>query len=307
MNPIPAESSPAAGAHDQPVERTFECFGLTLAARHWGNPNGAPTFALHGWLDNANTFNRLAPLLPELNLVALDFAGHGRSDHRPPGAHYHALFDIQDVLAVAEHLGWSRFNLIGHSMGAGISSELAGLFPERVMNAVMIDGFLATGGADARERVDNNREAVLQMLHRSNRQPPVYASLEDMVARVTHATDQSAAAARELVQRGHKTVDGGYTWRTDPRIRFHTPLRMPTEQIDELMTRTTAPSLLIVAREGDRWYRNEVERRQASHPCLQLVEMSGPHHIHLEPDHVYTVAGFIRPFLGLPAAQAAVE
>jgi len=186
-------------------------------------------------------------------------------------------------------------------MGAGISTELAGLFPERVIRAVMIDGFLATGGADPKERIDSNREAVLQMLYKSDRQPPVYADLDDMVARVTQATDQSAAAARELVQRGHKSVAGGYTWRTDPRIRFNTPLRMPTEQIDELISRTTAPALLIVARQGDRWYRSEVGAREAKHPDLTVVEMDGPHHIHLEPDHCETVAGYIRPFLGLDA------
>lgn len=288
-------------APNVPRERSFEVFGRTMTALQWGDPAGTPTIALHGWLDNANTFNRLAPLLPELNLVALDFAGHGRSDHLPPGSHYHALFDIQDVLAVAAVLGWERFNLIGHSMGAGISSELAGLFPERVLRAVMIDGFLATGGAGPRERIDANREAVLQMLHRSDRQPPVYASLDDMVARVTQATDQTAEAARELVARGHKAVEGGYTWRTDPRIRFQTPLRMPSEQIDELMSRTTAPGLLIVARQGDRWYRSEVEARKARHPNLTVVEMDGPHHVHLEPAYCAPVAGFVRPFLGLDA------
>jgi len=286
-------------APNQPRERSFRVFDRTLAALQWGDPAGTPTIALHGWLDNANTFNRLAPLLPELNLLALDFAGHGRSDHLPPGSHYHALFDIQDVLAVAAALGWERFNLIGHSMGAGISSELAGLFPERVLRAVMIDGFLATGGAGPRERIDANREAVLQMLHKSDRLPPVYASLEDMVARVTQATDQTAEAARELVARGHKAAHGGYTWRTDPRIRFQTPLRMPSEQIDELMRRTTAPGLLIVARQGDRWYRSEVEARQAQHPNLTVVEMDGPHHIHLEPAHCGQVAAFVRAFLGL--------
>jgi pimeloyl-ACP methyl ester carboxylesterase len=298
MSSTSALSAAAPNARSNlPRELTFDVFGRTLAALEWGNPAGTPTIALHGWLDNANTFNRLAPLLPELRIVALDFAGHGRSSHLPPGCHYHGLFDIQDVLAVADQLGWERFNLIGHSMGAGISSELAGLFPERVIKAVMIDGFLATGGADPRERINSNREALLQMLHKSDRQPPVYGNLDDMVTRVTQATDQSAAAARELVERGHKPVAGGYTWRTDPRIRFNTPLRMPTEQIDELMRRTTAPGLLIVARQGDRWYRSEVEARKASHPDLTVVEMDGPHHIHLEPDHCETVAGLIRSFL----------
>ena len=61
----------------------------------WGGPEGIPTVGLHGWLDNANTFDRLAPLIPELNLVALDFAGHGLSNHRAEGVHYHPIYDMQ--------------------------------------------------------------------------------------------------------------------------------------------------------------------------------------------------------------------
>ena len=100
----------------------FEVFDRRMAGKRWGQPTGQPTIALHGWLDNANTFDRLAPMLPELDMVALDFAGHGESDHRPPGVHYHPITDIQDVLAVADQLGWRTFNLIGHSMGAAIQS-----------------------------------------------------------------------------------------------------------------------------------------------------------------------------------------
>ena len=94
---------------------------LRLAAKAWGNPDGVPFLGLHGWLDNANTFNRLAPLLPELNFIALDFAGHGLSDHRAPGVHYTSFFDVQDVVAAAEALGFERFGLIGHSMGGAVT------------------------------------------------------------------------------------------------------------------------------------------------------------------------------------------
>ena len=35
-----------------------------IAGREWGSPAGLPWIALHGWLDNAGTFDTLAPLFP---------------------------------------------------------------------------------------------------------------------------------------------------------------------------------------------------------------------------------------------------
>jgi pimeloyl-ACP methyl ester carboxylesterase len=285
----------------QGEERRIEVPGGTLAARAWGDPAGRPFLALHGWLDNANTFNRLAPLLPELQLLALDFAGHGRSDHRPPGAHYLPLLDVQDVIAAAEALGWKEFGIIGHSMGAGIASETAGLFPERVREAVLIDGMVhhEGGPADGNAR---NRLAIEQMLAAHGKRPPVYPDLDAMARRVTEATDQSFEAAIELVARGHKEVEGGVTWRTDPRIRFATPVRATARQIDALMAATEARTLLLIARDGDRWYRSGVERRAEHHRFLTVEEMDGPHHVHLEPAWHEEVARRVRAFLGLTAA-----
>lgn len=45
---------------------------LRLAARAWGPSGGLPVLAVHGWLDNAASFDVLAPLLPGMRLVAVD-------------------------------------------------------------------------------------------------------------------------------------------------------------------------------------------------------------------------------------------
>ena len=56
---------------------------VELAALRF-NP-GAPqrVLALHGWLDNAASFAPLAAAWPDCEIVALEFAGHGRSGHLP--------------------------------------------------------------------------------------------------------------------------------------------------------------------------------------------------------------------------------
>ncbi|MCB1637058.1 MAG: alpha/beta fold hydrolase, partial [Xanthomonadales bacterium] len=113
---------------------------LRLAARAWGPLDGVPVLALHGWLDNAASFDALAPLLPNVRLVALDLTGHGRSEHRPPGIHYHFVDFIPDVVAAADALGWDRFALLGHSLGGGIASFVAATLPERIDRVAMIEG-----------------------------------------------------------------------------------------------------------------------------------------------------------------------
>lgn len=279
-------------------EIEFNVFGRRIAGKQWGSSQGIPTIGLHGWLDNANTFNRLAPLLPELNLIALDFAGHGLSDHRAPGAHYHPLYDMQDVLAIANELNWHQFTVLGHSMGAAIACELAATFPERIRSSLQIDGFLATGGNTPEDRLEQSRTAIEKILN-PHHQARIFDNIEAMAKRVTEATDQSMAAAIDLVERGHKEVAGGITWRTDPRIRYPTPLRHSREQIDLLLKNSTSRSLLIVAEQGDDWYQGEIPDAEKQHPNLVVKRMQGPHHIHLEPDYVVEVSGFVRDFLSL--------
>ena len=63
-------------------EKTFTLRWGNLAAKCWGPSDGVRVLALHGWLDNAASFDRLAPLLPHCQIVAVEFAGAWRADRR---------------------------------------------------------------------------------------------------------------------------------------------------------------------------------------------------------------------------------
>ena len=77
--------------------------GLSIAARRSGDPDGPKLLALHGWLDNAASFEPLAEYFADHDLVAIDLPGHGRSSHRADGAWYHFIDYASDVLAVVEN------------------------------------------------------------------------------------------------------------------------------------------------------------------------------------------------------------
>lgn len=49
---------------------------LQSTAKVWGSKNDSPILALHGWQDNAGTFDKLIPMLsPNLYIICLDFSG----------------------------------------------------------------------------------------------------------------------------------------------------------------------------------------------------------------------------------------
>ena len=102
---------------------------------------GRPVLALHGWLDNAASFIPLMRhLRKEEHWVALDLPGHGQSFHRPDGASYPFLDWLLDIDEVVETLGWSEFDIVGHSMGAGIGALYAATRPEKVKRLMMLEG-----------------------------------------------------------------------------------------------------------------------------------------------------------------------
>ena len=47
------------------AECHWEVHGLRLAGLAWGDPASPPVLCLHGWLDNAASFDALASLLPD--------------------------------------------------------------------------------------------------------------------------------------------------------------------------------------------------------------------------------------------------
>ena len=68
-------------------EVRFTLPSIEVAAKVWGKPGGLPVIGLHGWLDNAATFDLIAPHLEGVYLVALDLPGHGLSGHMPAGGY----------------------------------------------------------------------------------------------------------------------------------------------------------------------------------------------------------------------------
>ncbi len=266
-----------------------------IAAKAWGPETGAKVLAVHGWLDNAASFDLLAPLLPDLRLVAIDLPGHGLSSHRAPGVAYHFVDYVADVIAVADGLGWDRFSFISHSLGAGVSSFVSAVQPERIERLVMIDG-LGPYSADPAKAPEQLTRSIMQMSGLADKCAPVYPDLNTMIEARVRVGDLGHASARCLVERNSQACEEGMRWTTDPRLTLASPVYLTEEQVLAHLSAIQAPALLINADQGTISRREGIELRYAAVANLQVKTLPGGHHLHMETAE--PVAEEIRAFWG---------
>lgn len=274
------------------IERRFNLGEQTFAALQWPG-EGEPILALHGWLDNAASFLPLAEYLTR-PLVALDLSGHGHTEHRPGGSPLHFVDNVADVSAVADQLGWQRFTLMGHSMGAGIACLFAGAFPERVARLILIDGLGPLSGEPA-EAATQLRKSVEQARELATKKKPLYAHKEDAIAARTRGFGGlSESASALLVERGLRVVSGGWSWRADSRLRVASAQRFSEAQVEAFLRAIQAPVCLLMGEQG-MGGANLFSHRQAWLADCQAITLPGRHHLHMEEPQA--VAAEIERFL----------
>ena len=247
-----------------------------------GGDDGPRVLALHGWLDNAASFVPLAAHLPGIRLAAPDLPGHGRSAHLAPGAEYTSGVAVNAVLDIADALGWETFSLLGHSMGAGIASLMAAAVPQRVRRLVAIE---ALGGlAETVERTaDRWREAIAAARALPGKQLRVFADLAAPVRARMLANQLSEPAARLLVERGVRPVEGGFVWSSDPRLTLPTPQRLDEAQLAALVAGIACPATVLFADPPQPYFPEPLRsQRAALLPDGRLHVLAGTHHLHME-------------------------
>ncbi|EDM78620.1 putative hydrolase [Plesiocystis pacifica SIR-1] len=278
-----------------------------VRARAWGRPGARPILSMHGWLDNAASFDGLAPRLcaaMDLRIVALDLPGHGLSDRKL--GHYHFIDWPADALAAADALGWPSFTLMSHSMGAGISTLIAGAVPKRVDQLILLDGLGPLGDEAklapkrlARSLRVEARKREVREARAAAGEHSAYPSLDAAIERLLAATKLTPASARTLAERGLVETEHGWEWRADPALRIDSRMRLTEESVLTFLAAIRCPVLLVRANTGWPHDPKMVEARIATlqsrdAPC-EVVNLDGNHHVHL--DDPESVAAVVLPFL----------
>ncbi len=253
--------------------------GIQLHSLHWGDRSEQTLVLLHGGGANAHWWDHLAPELAERSrVVALDFRGHGDSDH-PEELTVGAFND--DLEALLEYLGAAEAILVGHSMGAHVALDHAARHPATRALA-LID---ASRGAPRKAR----RSARLALLFRRT-----YASREEAIARFRfHPPARHASESlRESIARHsvHRDSDGRFAFKFDPRW-FGVPPRHAPD-----LSQVRCPTLVLRGGESELLARGAAEAFHAELPDSRFIEIEGAGH-HAQLDQPEAVLAALRVFL----------
>jgi pimeloyl-ACP methyl ester carboxylesterase len=262
------------------IERFFPVNGYRLAAKEWHVDAAIPVIACHGWLDNAASFDYLAPLLTQCHIIALDMPGHGLSDHKSPQASYNIWDDLLDILAVADAMQWPQFHLLGHSRGAIISMLLASAMPERILSLMMLDAVLPQPVA-----VEDSVIQLGRFLHEQSaiggKRLSTYENIEAALKVRCRAAMMTDVAARPIVERGLKKTAAGYQWRSDPRLTMASAFKLTAAHNQAFVDAIRVPNLLLMAASG-LGANLEFVNLVKGFATINTQCLAGSHHFHME-------------------------
>lgn len=103
-----------------------------------GPEDGEPLMLVHGFPDDRHTWDAMVPeLAKDRRVVVPDLRGYGESPRPPDG---YGMDDLSgDLIALADHLGWTDFDLVGHDWGAALAWWTAMHHPQRLRTLTVLD------------------------------------------------------------------------------------------------------------------------------------------------------------------------
>lgn len=196
---------------DAPEERRVIVAGCPIRYLRWGDPANPGLLLVHGNGAHAWWWAFIAPFLTTNYCVAaLDLSGMGDSGRRET---YSMELFSEEQMTVCADAGFFRHEeppvIVGHSFGGFVTILTGALYGDRLAGTVIVDSPVnppeRPGGPPNREirphRVYPDLPSALARFRLAPEQPCENLYLVDYIGR------------RSLMQ-----VEGGWTWKFDPRI-----------------------------------------------------------------------------------------
>lgn len=259
---------------------------------------------LHGFRDNAGTFDKLIPLLPQtFYYISIDLPGHGKSSPIPTPTFVTFLDFVYTLKYTLDYFNRKKYILMGHSFGGATCLMFTQTFPEYVLKLICLDAIHYLP-VSAQECIPRLRRIITQYEKSSNldsKNAPSY-KLEEVVEKMKEQrfSEISDEGSQILLQRALiPQSDGRYKISTAQQLKYVLEAPMSFLYHEQLLKYypVTCPHLNIGASNSAHW-------RQAAKGSLDQMRknkyaeefiVQGSHDVHV--DHPDRVAPIITAFL----------
>ncbi|SPP87645.1 probable serine hydrolase [Drosophila guanche] len=282
-----------------------------ISGRWHGNRTERPILAIHGWLDNLGTFDRLIPLLPDcVGLLCIDLPGHGRSSRLQPGLHYSVHDYVFIIPRVMKEYGWHKVSLMGHSLGGIIAFVYAALAPHTVDMIISLD-ILRPLPSDPRGKdVDTFRSHLEKHLVEDERQelgkmrePPSYTlpELRKVLAKGSYNSVPPKDAQHLLYRQVAKSqlYPDRFYFSRDARVKYYYHMYIDDGLAAELARRIKRKPYLIIKGSLSPFVGPHCDEPMSilrqNNPHFEFHVVEGTHHAHLH--NAEECAKHIVPFI----------
>jgi esterase len=225
----------------KPEDKFVTLNGLRFHYLDWGNEAKPALVLLHGFTSHAHSWDTFARSVAErYHVVALDQRGHGETEWTDD---YAAERRVEDLDVFVKALGFSKFHLLGLSMGGICAYGYTALQPETVEKLVIVD----IGPELMSQGTKRIGTGVLQK--------DIFESEEEAYkfARAGNALADDKELRHRIQYSIKQTDDGKWTYRYDKLLRSPArPLpRQDAEKAWAMLRQITCPTLLVRGEKTD--------------------------------------------------------
>jgi pimeloyl-ACP methyl ester carboxylesterase len=236
----------------EPISQFYYSHRLKLHFWDWGNHDKPNLIFVHGGMDHARSWDRIIEAFQnDFRIIAPDLRGHGDSNWAF-GSMYSIAEYLLDLSALVDIVGKFPVYIIGHSLGAAIVLQYAGVYPDRIKKLVAIEGTSPPpelASRPAHEKLKGWIEAMRDSEKRiSHQYPNLEAAYERMHKENPYLTKEMA---RHLTLYGSNwNADGTLTWKFDNFVRTLAPYSYDIIFAREIWSRINCPVLLFHGRDS---------------------------------------------------------
>ncbi|XP_071052739.1 serine hydrolase-like protein 2 isoform X1 [Onthophagus taurus] len=274
-----------------------------IAAKCHGDPSNEIVIVLHGYLDNAGSFDRLIPKMPEMYYyVCADLPGHGFSSGFDSSLPTHYLNFLLPIKVITNYFKRDSYVLLGHSFGATLCIMFTQLYPKTVSKLIMLDALYVIP-IDAYTYMNSIRFSHLDYFEKINNGVKrngeyKYDEIINRLKRERYPDVKDNGPAEDIAKRMIKQNENGtFSFTINSLLKS---MIMPsfTFEYKRIMFEThpvLCPKLIILTKNHSYNDLNQEMRNYYEEKKYDIREIDGVHHVHqIEPE---IVLKHIVPFL----------